>query len=153
MDAGLRDQGEGQFERARTHFTAALEIARGTPSKPVWLAYSTWHLGDLYYEYAELGTPREVEALLDESYAAFATVYGPQHPVVIPVLLRLSQLHAARGDTDAAAELLELADEVTARRFPESHFLRVRHGQERPASGMHPHEVLRLLDEIDSLDG
>ena len=95
MNAGLRDLGEGHYASAQYYFTASLEIARGTPAKPVWLAYSSWHLGDLYYEHPELGTLRAAEALIDESHAAFAEAYGSQHPVVIPLLLRLSQIHAA----------------------------------------------------------
>ena len=53
----------------------------------------------------------------------------------------------------AAADLLERADRITVRAFPESHFMRTRLGTRRPAADLDPQELLRILAELDTLDG
>ena len=132
-----------------THYERAREVAR----EPRQSAYANWHLGDACFRYDGLCGPGEAESTTRVSLALFGELYGSEHPVVIPILLRLSVLAARRGDTDASAVLLAEADRITTRTFPESHFMRVQSGSQRPASQLHPLQVLKILAEFDRLGG
>lgn len=132
-----------------THY----ERARAAAHDPRESAYANWHLGDACYRYDGLCGPDEAESTTRVSLALFGDLYGPEHPVVIPILLRLSVLAARRGDADTSTALLAQADYITARTFPESHFMRARSGDERPASQLHPLQVLKILAEFDRLGG
>jgi hypothetical protein len=83
----------------------------------------------------------------------FAALYGPEHPVVIPILLRLAEIETRDGDPKGAAALVARADRITARTFPDSHFMRARSGDHRPAADLDPREVLQILADVDILGG
>jgi hypothetical protein len=156
MHEALAAEQAGDVDRARDHFEAAFEIVRTDESpKMLELAYTCWHLGDLYFREPQLirmeGSARS-ERLLEMSLASFQQYYGPEHPVVIPVLLTLGAVYERRGDEAGARALVEEADRVTARSFPESHFLRSTR-EPRPAASLPPQELLRLLHEREPLDG
>lgn len=132
-----------------THYARAREVAQ----EPRQSAYANWHLGDACYRYDGLCGPGEAETTTRVALALFGAMYGPEHPVVIPILLRLSVLAAGRGDADASAELLAEADRITTRTFPESHFMRAQSDNQRPASQLHPLQMLKILAEFDRLGG
>ena len=143
----------GDPEAGVSHYELALEAALEEPGNPNHLAYATWHLGDACFQFPEDCETGDAERKTEISLALFGEHYGPEHPVVIPILLRLSVIKAEIGDPDAAAALLEQADRITARTFPESHFMRARMGKHRPASELHPLEILQILSEVDRLGG
>ena len=132
-----------------THYERAREVAR----EPRQSAYANWHLGDACFRYDGLGGPGEAESTTRVSLVLFGELYGPEHPVVIPILLRLSVLAARRGDADSSAALLAEADRIITRTFPESHFMRAQSGSQRPASQLHPLQMLKILVEFDRLGG
>jgi len=136
-------------------FRQALESAQehGGSEGSNELAYSAWHLGDLCFKHPDLCQPGDAETWTLVSLLAFERLYGPEHPVVIPVLLRMAEIREGEGDGSAAVALRARADGITARSFPESHYLRSRLGTHRPASGLHPQELLRILADVDLLDG
>lgn len=131
------------------HYERAREVAR----KPQQSAYANWHLGDACFRYGGLCSVGEAESTTQVSLVLFGELYGPEHPVVIPILLRLSVLAARRGDPDTSAGLLAEADRITARSFPKSHFMRAQIGRQRPGSQLHPLQMLRILAEFDRLGG
>ncbi len=143
----------GEPARAAESYRRALGAAARQPHHPGRVAAASWHLGDVCFRHDGLCHPGEARHWTQESFRVFGAIYGPEHPVVIPVLLRLSEIHALEGDAAGAEELLEQADRITARAFPESHFMRVRSEGHRPASDLDPQEVLRILAEVDILDG
>ena len=139
----------------RVDAVAAFERARELAwhERPDRVAYTRWHQGDMCFKRPSWCPPGEAERATDEAYEIFAVEYGPDHPVVIPVLLRLSEIQSERGDGEGAQRLLERADRITEQTFPESHFMRSRIGAHRPAADLHPQELLRILAELDLLDG
>ena len=138
---------------AVAHYEEALEAAlEQEPSSVNQLAYANWHLGDACFRYPDSCDERDTDRRTQASLALFAEHYGPEHPVVIPILLRLSLLEARRGNRAAALDLLEQADRITTRAFPASHFMRVRRGPHRPAAQLHPLQLLKILAEVDQLD-
>lgn len=153
MRAGVESAEAGDDASAVEAFGSAVLLARLEPGHPDQLAYASWHLGDVCFRSPQLCPPGEDERETQRSYDLFAAHYGPEHPVVIPILLRLSELRARAGDTQAAQALLEESDEITARTFPKSHFMRAGAGSYRPAASLHPQEILQILSELDTLGG
>ena len=153
MRVGIESNQVGDGAAAVEAFGRAVELAGLDPSRPDELAYATWHLGDACFHSPGLCPAGESERETQASYDLFADRYGPEHPVVIPILLRLAALHARRGDAAGASALVEESDEITARSFPASHFMRAYIGSYRPASSLHPQEMLEILSEMDSLGG
>ncbi len=153
MRLGVESVNRGDPRAGVAHYEQALEAAREEPGKPNHLAYANWHLGDACFRYPESCASGEAERKTQISLALFGGQYGPEHPVVIPILLRLSDIKTQLGDPEEAEVLLEQADRITARTFPESHFMRARMGTHRPASQLHPLEILQILAEVDLLDG
>ena len=155
MQRGAQAVEAGDAAAGAQQFRVALEIAREDPSGSGVneLAYSAWHLGDLCFKRPGVCEPGEAELRTAESLDLFGDLYGPEHPVVIPVLLRMADIRAGEGDEADAARLREKADRITAQTFPESHYMRSRMGKHRPASGLHPQELLRILADVDLLGG
>lgn len=153
MRAGAEAEGAGRPEDALACYRRALEIALRQSQQPIWLAHTAWYLGDLCFENEDLCASEEAALRTREALAVFAALFGPEHPVVIPVLLRLSEIDARDGRPARAAALLERADRITARTFPDSHFMRSRSGTHRPASDLDPQELLRILADLDILGG
>jgi hypothetical protein len=144
---------EGDAVAGAEHFRQALAASLQEPSNPNEVAYAAWHLGDLCFKHPTACRAGEAEAGTGEALAIFEIHYGPEHPVVIPVLLRMAEIRAGEGDAASAAALREKADRITARTFPESHFMRARMGTHRPAADLHPQELLRILADVDPLGG
>lgn len=144
---------QGDARAGVEHYQRAVEAALEEPGDPTQLAYASWHLGDACFRYPDSCAAGEAERKTRISLALFGEQYGPEHPVVIPILLRLSAIEADLGDPEQAKALLEQADRITARTFPESHFMRARMGNHRPASQLDPLEILQILAEVDRLDG
>ena len=153
MRAGAELDSSGKPAEALAHYRRALELARQEPHDPVRLAHAAWYVGDVCFENPGLCDRSEAERRVGQSFAIFAALYGPEHPVVIPILLRRSEIAARAGDTAAAQDLLEQADRITAQSFPDSHFMRSRSGSHRPASDLDPMELLRILADVDILGG
>jgi hypothetical protein len=153
MRAGTDAARAGQSVEAAVHYRRALAISVDPPHQLSRIAYAAWHLGDVCFESPPACAPGEARQRTENSLHVFGALYGPDHPVVIPILLRLSEIHARNGDEAGAAELVERADAITERAFPESHFMRVQTGGHRPASDLDPQELLRILAEVDILDG
>jgi hypothetical protein len=153
MRSGVDAANSGQPALAIASFERAVELARRDPRRPNRIAYAAWHLGDVCFRQPDLCPTGQAERSTRESLAVFMATYGPEHPVVIPVLLRLAALRDADADPQAANALSEQADRITERWFPESHYLRSHMGAYRPASSLHPQELLRILSELDLLDG
>jgi hypothetical protein len=151
MQVAVEAAHQGDRAEARAAFERARELA--FRERPDRIAYTRWHYGDMCFKRPDWCAPGEAERATEQAYEIFAVEYGPEHPVVIPVLLRLSEIRAAQGDAEAAGVLLDRADQITARTFPESHFMRSQIGAHRPASDLHPQELLRILAELDLLDG
>ena len=153
MRAGVESSEEGDEAAAAAAFGRAVGLARLDPLHSDELAYASWHLGDVCFHSPDLCPAGEAERETQISYDLFAAHYGPEHPVVIPILLRLSALHEQRGDAAGAKALLDESDEITARTFPASHFMRAGSGSYRPAASLHPQEILEILSEMDLLGG
>jgi hypothetical protein len=153
MQSAVAAVERGDPETGVSEFRTALEAARDDARSPNELAYAAWHLGDLCFEHPPLCGQGEAEASTLEALRTFEARYGPEHPVVIPVLLRLAEIREGQGDPAAASELREKADRITDRSFPDSHFMRARMGTHRPAADLHPQELLQILSEVDPLDG
>lgn len=151
MRAGAEAEGAGLHAEALTDYRRAMEIALQESHQPIRLAHTAWYLGDLCFENQDLCEPGEAALRTRESLAVFGALFGPEHPVVIPILLRLSEISAREGNDEQAAALLARADRITARSFPDSHFMRSRHGSHRPASDLDPQELLRILADVDIL--
>jgi hypothetical protein len=151
MQLAVEAANDGDRRAAMAAFERSLDLARR--ERPDRRAYTRWHQGDTCFKRPRWCPSGEAERATEEAYDIFAIEYGPEHPVVIPVLLRLSEIHAQVGDDEGAEEFLGLADRITARTFPESHFMRSRIGAHRPASDLHPQELLKILAELDLLDG
>lgn len=145
MAAGLDAWDLGQRTTAVRHYRAAVRLAQreGLPAEE--RAFSSYRLGDAIRLHPEAGQGESAMALLDESRRHFERAYGPDHPVLIPVWVRIASLRAAGGDEAAARAARAAADRIAVRCFPESHFLRERYGSERPASLLHPLEMLQLV--------
>ena len=153
MRAGVDAANAADPATAIASFERAVEAAQREPENPNRLAYASWHLGDLCFKQPDFCEPGKAERSTRQAFDAFASNYGPEHPVVIPVLLRLGDIRAGQGDAEGAEQLREQADRITERWFPESHYIRSRMGAYRPASSLHPQELLRILSELDLLDG
>lgn len=153
MRLAVESVNQGDPQAGVSHYELALEAAREEPGNPNHLAYANWHLGDACFRYPESCATGDAERKTQISLALFGEHYGPEHPVVIPILLRLSAIKAQIGEQEAAEALLQQADYITARTFPESHFMRARMGSHRPASQLHPLEMLQILAEVDRLGG
>jgi hypothetical protein len=153
MQSGVEAVARDEPAVAVEHFGRAIELARQRPRRGNQLANATWHLADVCFRHPGSCQPGGAWRETLAAYEIFAAHYGPEHPVVIPVLLRLSEIRAREGDLASARALLDQADRITARWFPESHFMRARMGDHRPAASLHPRELLQILAEIDLLDG
>jgi hypothetical protein len=153
MRAGAEAAREGRPEEALAFYRQALSLVSEGGHQPVRMAHSAWYVGDVCFEHPDLCEPGEARQQVSRSFALFAALYGPEHPVVIPILLRLSAIDAREGDERGARQLLERADRITARTFPESHFMRSASGSHRPASDLDPMELLRILADVDILGG
>jgi hypothetical protein len=153
MESGEEAARVGGDAEAGDFFGRAMELAIAQPHQPGRLAYSAWRLGDVCFRKPALCPVGEAKLRTGQALAIFSALYGPEHPVVIPILLRLAEIRAQQGDTEGAADLLERADQITARTFPESHFMRARSGAHRPAADLDPHELLQILADLDTLDG
>ena len=153
MRSGADAAAQGQSAQALAFYRQALELAVEDGHQPIRLAHSAWYAGDVCFEAPQLCEPGEARRRVAQSFTIFAALYGPEHPVVIPILLRRAEIEARDGDAEEAARLVEQADLITARTFPDSHFMRSRAGDHRPASDLDPVELLRILAEVDILDG
>ena len=153
MRAGADAASQGRRGEALGFYRQALALAVEDGHQPIRLAHSAWYVGDVCFDAPDLCAPGEARRRVAQSFAIFSALYGPEHPVVIPILLRQAALEARDGDPEEAARLVEQADRITARTFPDSHFMRSRSGDHRPASDLDPVELLRILAEVDILDG
>ena len=97
MRLGVESVDRGDPRAGVAHYEQALEAAREEPGKPNHLAYANWHLGDACFRYPESCASGEAEQKTQISLALFADLYGPEHPVVIPILLRLSDINTQRA--------------------------------------------------------
>jgi len=152
MAAGLDASDVGRPSAAALHYRRALAVARRERLPAEELAFSAYRLGDLIRREPQLARGETALALLEEARDQFRRGYGPEHPVLIPVLARLARIYAEAGDTEASEAAREGADRIAVRFFPESHFLRERFGAARPAELVHPLEVLAMLGEDESLE-
>lgn len=145
MAAGLDAWAIGDRATAIRRYRQAVRLARqrGLPDEE--LAFSTYRLGDALRLHPEYARGESALALLDEARRHFESAYGCDHPVLIPVWVRIAALQSAAGDPAAARSSRETADRIAARFFPESHFLRERYGTARPGSLLHPLEILQLV--------
>ncbi len=153
MRSGAEQVHGGSMAEAAGSYRRALELAVQQPHQPSRIAYSAWHLGDVCFQSPDVCPPGAARQRTRVSYEVFGVVYGPEHPVVIPILLRLAEIQALDGDPATAQALVEQADMITARTFPESHFMRIRSDGHRPAADLDPQELLRILAEVDLLGG
>lgn len=153
MRAGSEEARAGSMAEAAESYRRALALALDQPQQPSRIAYAAWHLGDVCFHSPEACPPGAARQRTEVSYEIFGALYGPEHPVVIPILLRLAEIHAGDGDAAGAQRLVERADRITDRTFPESHFMRLRTGGHRPAEDLDPQELLRILAEVDILGG
>jgi hypothetical protein len=145
MSAGLDAWQTGNVEAAARHYRDAVKVARerGLPAEE--MAFSTYRLGEAIRVRPETARGEAALALFEESRLHFERAYGPDHPVLIPVWVRIASLQAANGESAAAVDARARADGIAVRSFPESHFLRERYGAARPGLMLHPLEVLQLL--------
>ncbi len=149
MASGLDSWEVGDAEAAADHYRRALGIARSEALAPEELAYSSYRLAEAIRLHPSTSRGESALALLDESRRHFEAAYGTEHPVLIPVWVRLAELRSERGDEEGARSARAAADRIAVRFFPESHFLRERYGAARPALMMHPLEVLQLIGGRD----
>ena len=153
MRAGGEAFRSSRFAEAADHYHQALAISARQPHQPSRIAYSAWHLGDACFAAPGECPPGTARQRTEESLQIFAALYGPEHPVVIPILLRLADIDEREGNDAGAASLRTRADAITERTFPESHFMRVQNDGHRPAADLDPQELLRILAEVDILGG
>ena len=103
MRAGAEAQQEGRPADALSHYRQALQLAIGDGHQPVRLAHAAWYVGDVCFERPELCAPGEARQRVGQSFAIFAALYGPEHPVVIPIYCsnqsQSSPIRAARTHT------------------------------------------------------
>ena len=150
MEAGLVAWQMGRPDAAASHYRQALHLARHEALPPEELAFSSYRLGDAIRVAPAAARGEDARSLLEEARRHFETAYGTEHPVLIPVWVRLAELRARAADADAAAAARAAADRIAVRFFPESHFLRERYGAARPAAMMHPLEMLFLVAEWEN---
>ncbi len=153
IQVGIHAVERGELALAIECFERAVALAGLNPRRLNRLASATWHLADVCFKNPGRCPPGRARRDTLASYEIFAAHYGPEHPVVIPVLLRLSEIRAEEGDLANARALREQADRITARTFPEAHFMRARMGDHRPAESLHPTQLLEILAELDRLGG
>jgi hypothetical protein len=153
MSAGLGAAEIGDIAAAAGHYRLALDLVHRERLPSEEHAFSAYHLGDLMQRHPA-AVPEDggetALALLEEARACFAKTYGPDHPVLLPVLARLAQIRESAGDAEGAAAARDTADRIAARFFPETHFLRERFGAARPSQIVHPLEILALLADEDA---
>ncbi len=147
MAAGLDAWAVGDVSSAADQYRLALHLARERQLPAEELAFSSYHLGEAIRLHPTTSRGETALALLDEARRHFQTSYGVEHPVLIPVWVRIAQIQSDRGDDEAAANSWERADRIAVRFFPASHFLRERYGAARPALMLHPLEVLHMIGE------
>lgn len=145
MSSGLGCSDLGDLEEAARHYRRAVRVARVEALPREELAFSAYRLGDVLRERPDLARGESALALLDEARAGFADAYGAEHPVLLPVWVRIASIHDERGEPEAAEAARAAADRIAVRFFPEGHFLRERFGDARPASLLHPLEILAIL--------
>ena len=153
MAAGLDASDLGDLEAASGHYRRAVRVARNEKLPNEELAFSIYRLGESIRVQPGLSQDETALALLQEAQQHFARAYGPGHPVLMPVWVRIAAIQAESGDDQAADASRARADAIAVRFFPERHFLRERYGAARPAAILHPLEVLRLLGEPEAEDG
>ena len=146
MAAGLDSSDQSDLARAAGHYRSALRLARDERLPEEELAFSSYRLGEAIRVRPETSRGETALALLDESRRHFEAAYGAHHPVLIPVWLRIAATQADVGNDEAAAAARVAADRIAVRSFPEHHFLRERYGLARPATLLHPLEMLSLVE-------
>jgi hypothetical protein len=147
MSAGLDASDLGNLDAASGYYRKAVQLARREQLPNEEMAFSIYRLGESIRVQPELAEGETALALFGEAHQHFASAYGPHHPVLIPVLIRIAAIQAERGNAEAAAATRATADAIAARFFPERHFLRERFGTTRPAAILHPLEMLQLVGE------
>ena len=152
MAAGLDASELGELDVASRHYRDAVRLARSEQLPSEELAFSIYRLGEAIRVQPALAEGEQALALLQEARRHFARAYGPRHPVLIPVWIRIASIQAQQGDIAAAGASRATADEIAIRFFPERHFLRERFGAARPAAILHPLEILRLIGEPEQRD-
>lgn len=150
MSAGMDAADVGDVSAAARHFRRAVKLAKQERLPAEERAFASYRLGDLLRLQPDAARGEDVLSLLEESRASFERAYGPDHPVLLPVWMRLALVHDANGATESADVARAAADRIAVRFFPEHHFLRERFGAARPAEVVHPLEVLALLGDAES---
>lgn len=151
MEAGLAASELGRPAEAERHYRRALELARRESLPREELAFSSYHLAEALRLQSEARGSRGSQrsqtalALFREARRHFEACFGADHPVLIPVWVRIAALEAASGRPEAAEAARTTADRIAVRFFPASHFLRDRFGAARPAALLHPLEILHLM--------
>jgi hypothetical protein len=145
MEAGLDAWQLGHPDAAALHYRRAVQLARKERLPCEELAFSTYHLGEAIRLRPETSRGESALALFEESRGHFEDCFGADHPVLIPVLVRIAALQAETGNPAQAEIARTRADRIAVRFFPASHFLRERFGVSRPAAMLHPLEVLDLM--------
>jgi hypothetical protein len=145
MAAGLDATDIGDHASAYRHFQRAVAVARNERLPDEELAFSIYRLGEEVRTHPDAARDEDALDLLHQARRHFDRAYGPKHPVLMPVWVRIATIQEERGNTEGAAESRVVADEIALHSFPESHFLRERFGAARPASMLHPLEVLHLI--------